>query len=120
MKVRGNVHRALTILGFVCQHRTEHLDAEEWQVETLVTPDEFSWANVTIACYRMFAQYLSKLDAPTKGVALRAFGCMFVAQPRLMLQLEAVGIIAAVMSDESPLELQLESLQCWRKILVVS
>ena len=85
-----------------------------------VEPKELTWANMTIACYSLFSTYLQKKDAPTKCSALRALGGIFVSLPRLMLELEQIGLIDDVMSDSSPVTLQLESLQCWRSILEVS
>jgi hypothetical protein len=51
---------------------------------------------------------------------MEAFGGLFLAQPRLVLQLEKIGLITQVMSEDAVLELQLEALDCWKRILIVS
>jgi hypothetical protein len=82
----------------------------------LIPPKSILWSKLPIACYRLFAKYLSKTDSATKCKAMEAFGGLFLAQPR---HLDKVGLISDVMSSNAVLPLQLESLDCWKKILVV-
>jgi len=115
------------VLGLICQYHNTGVDSAAWESELdrddnqePPAPSEFSWKNILLACYRLFSIYLMKDEVQTQCAALRALGCMFVAQPRLMLALEQAGLIEAVMSEEAHINLQLVSLQCWRKILMVS
>jgi cohesin loading factor subunit SCC2 len=122
-KTRSNTHRALTVLGLVCRYheRPYGVTEEESEVDDSVaeiSSSELTYANLIVGCYRIFSTYLQTLDAPTKCSALRALGGLFVSQPRLMLELEQVGLIEHVMSEESHISLQLESLQCWKTILL--
>lgn len=122
-KIRSNTHRALTVLGAVCQNHKDAIDSSTWadevesQNEDILPATELVWSNLTRACYRIFSQFLEKCDYSTKCAALRALGGIFVAQPRLMLKLEQIGLICDVMSDAAHPSLQLEALQCWQNIL---
>jgi cohesin loading factor subunit SCC2 len=123
-KIRSNTHRALTVLGLICQEHPDSLDSSTWgdevesQDEDILPASELTWSTLTLACYRIFSKFLQKRDYATKCAALRALGGIFVAQPRLMLKLEQIGLIADVMSDTTHASVQLESLQCWRNILL--
>lgn len=75
-------------------------------------------SNVMHACYSLFVYYLQQDNVDTKCAALRALSCVFMARPRIMLMLEEDGTIEDIMSPESPLALQLESLRCWKEILI--
>ena len=44
---------------------------------------------------------------------------IFSAHPRVMLAFEQEGVLQEIMSDSAHPALQLESLQCWREILVI-
>lgn len=122
------MHRALTVLGIICQHRVD-VDSEEtsWDEEfsfddlvaSLVPRDDLQWSNILVACYRLFSSFLSKEDLATQCVALRALGGIFVSQPRLLLQLDSEGQIGKLISDSAPVPLQLEALNCWCTILKV-
>lgn len=76
-------------------------------------------SNVMYACYSLFVYYLQQDDVDTKCAALRALSGVFTARPRVMLMLEEDGTIKDIMSPSSPVALQLESLQCWKEILLV-
>jgi cohesin loading factor subunit SCC2 len=89
------------------------LDAEDIDVEAL------SLSNVMYACYCVFAYYLQQADVDTRCAALRALSGIFMARPRVLLMLEQDGTIGELMSHDSPTDLQLESLRCWRDILLV-
>lgn len=125
--IRGNVHRALTVLGIICQYRVNADSVEtSWDEEvssdvapSLVPPGELNWSNVLLACYRLFSSFLAKEDMSTQCVALRALGGIFVSQPRLLLQLDSEGQIRKLMADSAPVPLQLEALGCWCNILEV-
>lgn len=114
------------MLGLICQYHDDSLSSEEWETEvdtdtpSLLSPKEVDWSNINIACYRLFSKYLQKNDSVTKCKAMEAFGGLFLAQPRLVLQLEKIGLISDVMSEKAVLSLQLEALDCWKKILLVS
>jgi hypothetical protein len=124
-KTRNGVHRALTVLGCICQFRVGAVDSSTWDEEVgsetseLVQPQQLGWSNMMLACFRIFSSFLRKEDSATKCTALRALGGIFVSQPRLMLQLDHEGLIEELMSNDAAIALQLESLQCWSKILRV-
>jgi len=124
--VRSKADRALTVLGLVCQYSGNQLGDISWEEEvqgedqSLLPTKEVNWSNCGLACYRTFMQYLLKDDAPTKACAIRAFSGLFVSQPRLMLLLEQTGLIDELMSPDSHVDVQLESLKSWQRILVVS
>jgi hypothetical protein len=121
------VHRALTVLGIICQYRVDpNSDATSWDEEVsagldidFVPNEELSWTNVLQACYRLFSAFLKKKDVSTQCVALRALGGIFVSQPRLLLQLDSEGQIQCLMADSAAIPLQLEALSCWCNILEV-
>lgn len=71
------------------------------------------------ACYSLFVYYLQQDDVGTKCAALRAMTGIFISRPRVMLMLEQDGTIEDIMSPQSPTDLQLESLRCWKEILLV-
>ena len=121
------MHRALTVLGIVCQYRVDDdSDATSWDEEvssevatSLVPHEDLSWTNLLRACYRLFSSFLVKEDVSTQCVALRALGGIFVSQPRLLLQLDSEGQIQSLMADSAAIPLQLEALSCWCTILKV-
>lgn len=118
------MHRSLTVLGLVCQcHKSNPIPDEndiDAYDQNFFDVDNVDDSNLLLACYTLFTKFLDKKDASTKCVALRALGGIFASQPRLMLQLEQLGLIGKVISDGQPISLQLEALQVWRTILVVS
>lgn len=124
--MQSSTHRALTVLGLLCQYHEDSLSTESWEAEvdietsSLLPPKSVDWSNLSVASYRLFSCYLQKNDTSTKCKAMEAFGGLFLAQPRLVLQLEKIGLITDVMSEKAVLPLQLEALDCWKKILVVS
>jgi hypothetical protein len=81
---------------------------------------QLNWSNLTALCERMFTIFLEKNDPQTKCAALRALSGVFIAHPRELLRLDQSGLITEVMSPDSPPSLQIESLRCWRDILLVS
>jgi len=121
-KIRCNLHRALTVLGCICQHRDRSLGSADEQdfllpEEDLAPPKSISWANSTMASYQVIAEYLKKQDNPTKCASLKALGFIFLNEPRLLFALEQVGLVDDIMSPKAPTELQLEALDVWKKIL---
>lgn len=95
------------------------------EVEDIYDGDEetmmqLTWSNLTALCERMFTIYLEKNDTQTKCAALRALSGVFIAHPRELLRLDQSGLITRVMSRNSPSDVQIESLRCWRDILLVS
>lgn len=123
-KTKNNAHRALMVLGLICENQEGSVDAETWgdvvqREETeLLSLDELSWGNFTLACYRLFKFYLQKVDSGTKCKALAALRGIFVANPQLLLQMDHVGLFDEVMDDSAGIPLQLEALECWKKILI--
>ena len=123
-KVRCNLLRALAVLGAICQHRGRSLgsgpsDEDQYDLpsEELSPPSSLAWSNLTMACYQVISDYLQKKDSDTKCAALRALGCIFLSEPRLLFALEQVGLVDEIMSPKASLPLQLEALECWKKIL---
>lgn len=116
-KQRNNSHRALTVLGHVCRNRertTGEVSLEQ------VAPANLTLENLIPACFALFQSFLQNKDVPTKCHALRGLAGIFVSQPRLMLHLEQGGIIKQVMSTKAHVSVQLEALEAWKDILLVS
>lgn len=121
VKLRNNTSRAISVLGAFCRYH--EVDDEEWQeMEDVddIASQELTSSTVMYACYSLFLYYLRQDDAATKCAALRALSCVFMSRPRVMLYLEQDGTIEELMSSDSPVELQLETLRCWKEILLVS
>lgn len=120
--VKNNVQRLLSGLGSLCRHHEVVVDASDWNEEVdyddieLYETAELTWDNVPLACFRLFSKYLEKSDAEIKCSALRALTGIFAQHPRLMLASAQSGLIENVMAQDAPLELQMESLRCWRDI----
>lgn len=85
-----------------------------------VDAKELTASTVVYACYSLFVYYLQQDDVDTKCSALRALSGVFMARPRVMLMNEQDGTIEEIMSSDSSTALQLESLRCWKEILLVS
>lgn len=108
------------MLGAFC--RNHEVDEEEWpELEDTedIDVEALSMSNVMYACYCVFAYCLQQADIDTKCAALRALSGIFMGRPRVLLMLEQDGTIGEIMSQDSPADLQLESLRCWRDILLV-
>ena len=108
------------MLGAFC--RNHEVDEEDWpEMEDLddIEAQELTPTTVMYACYSLFVYYLQQDDVDTKCAALRALTGIFISRPRVMLMLEQDGTIEEIMSPKSPIELQLESLRCWKEILLV-
>jgi len=121
-KERSNVHRALSVLGHVCRFHNDEstlLLNGEIAAFVAVSPSDLTWENLPTSSFVLFKQYLEKLDTDTKCKALRAMSGIFSAHPRVMLAFEQEGVLQEIMSDNAHPALQLESLQCWREILVI-
>ena len=109
----------------MCEYHETKCESNTWEEEVLsgslelVARKDFTLDNGLLPCYRVFRIYLSKQDVPTKCAGLRALAGLFVSQPRLMLVLEQDDLIDELMSDTADHSLQLASLQCWRRILLV-
>lgn len=120
MKVRNNISRALSVLGAFCRHHK--VEEEDWPGENdtrdEIPTDKLSLSNVMYACYFLFEYYLQQSDVSTKCAALRALSGIFVSRPRVMLMLEEQGAIEEIVSRDSPVQLQLEALRCWRDLLL--
>jgi cohesin loading factor subunit SCC2 len=120
--VRNNIQRLLSGLGSLCRYHEVHVDVSTWNEEMeaedaeLLKPAEVTWDGIPLASFRLFSNYLDKSDVGIKCAALRALSGIFVQHPRLMLASAQHGLIENVMSPDAPLELQMESLRCWRDI----
>jgi hypothetical protein len=87
----------------------------ESQDEEILPASELTWSTLTLACYRIF-KFLRSVIMP-QSAALRALGGIFVAAS-LDAQAGTDRSCADVMSDVTHAGVQLESLQCWRNILL--
>ena len=81
---------------------------------------QLDWISLTGICERTFTSFLSKSDPEIKCAALRALTGVFIAHPRELLRLDQSGVITDVMASEAHPSVQIESLRCWRDILLVS
>jgi cohesin loading factor subunit SCC2 len=122
IKARTNIQRALTVLGAICRHHEtpfEDVESdEEGEDGVPAGPLQLTWTNLPALCERLFTKFLEKRHVETKCSALRALSGMFVAHPRELFAMDQSGLITQVMSAEAHPSLQLESLQCWRDILL--
>jgi cohesin loading factor subunit SCC2 len=124
-KAKGNKQRALSVLGLICQYHarsfdtaTDAIDVEDENEESLTSSDQLTWKNISRACFEIFTAYFDKPDPDTKRVALRALGGIFMAEPRLMLELEQEGFLKVVLDPNADGQLQLEAMESWRNILI--
>ena len=123
--VRDNVRRALSALGSVCRFYVCHdsvddhnLDPNGFSVVTDAKQLQFSGNVLSSASFALFKEYLDKDDESTKCLALRAMNGVFISRPRVVLAAEQLGIITSVISESAPSSVQIESLRCWRDILL--
>jgi len=123
--MRDNVGRALSALGSICRFYECHdgvdnhnLDPNGFSVITDVKQLQFSGNLLSNACFALFKEYLEKEDESTKCLALRAMSGVFISRPRVVLAAEQLGIITSIISEAAPPVLQIESLRCWRDILL--
>jgi len=123
-KAKNNIQRALSVLGAICRyHEAGEEDLElghddEDDESNDIAADELTFANLTATFEKLFTAFLSKNEEHIKCAALRGLCGVFIAQPREMLRMDQSGLVNQVMAPESPLCLQLESLICWRDILL--
>lgn len=122
--LKSSVHRALTVLGVLCEYRESSVDLSLWKDDMvdevdafLVSEGDLTWGNFIMSCYSLFRSYLSKHDVPTKCRAVAALKGIFVSHPHFLLKLDHVGLFDEIMSDSAGELLQLEALECWRNIL---
>ncbi|KAL9191509.1 hypothetical protein ACHAXT_001215 [Thalassiosira profunda] len=123
--LRDNVRRALSALGSICRfyhgpdnHDNHNLDPNSFVVVTDVKQLHFSGNVLSSACFALFREYLDKEDESTKCLALRAMNGVFISRPRVVLAAEQLGIIGEAIAADSPPSVQIESLRCWRDILL--
>jgi len=119
-KTKNSTHRALTVLGLLCENHEEAVDSDTWGNEDnldLVPLDELEWDNFTPACYRLFSLYLHKRDSGTKCKALAALKGVFLAHPYALLSMDHLNLFDKVMHDDAGIPLNLEALECWKNIL---
>ncbi|KAL7534879.1 hypothetical protein ACHAXR_010105 [Thalassiosira sp. AJA248-18] len=123
--IRDNIRRALSALGSICRFYECHdgvdnhnLDPNGFTVMTDTKQLKFSGNVLSSACFALFKEYLEKEDEQTKCLALRAMNGVFISRPRVVLAAEQLGITTAVISETAPPSVQIESLRCWRDILL--
>lgn len=123
--VRDNVRRALAALGSICRFYEcegevddHNLDPSVFSVETDITKLKLANNVLSNAAFALFLEYLNKEDASTKCLALRAMNGVFISRPRVVLVAEQLGIITSVIGKDAPPSVQVESLRCWRDILL--
>ncbi len=123
--MRDNVRRALSALGSICRFYdcndgcdSHSLDPHGFSVITDVKLLQFSGNVMSSACFALFQIYLEQDDESTKCLALRAMNGVFISRPRVVLAAEQLGIISSVISESAPPSVQIESLRCWRDILL--
>ena len=123
--VRDNVRRALAALGSICRFYEcegaaddHNLDPSVFSVETDTTKLKLANNVLSNAAFALFLEYLNKEDASTKCLALRAMNGVFISRPRVVLVAEQLGIITSVIGKDAPPSVQVESLRCWRDILL--
>ena len=123
--MRDNIRRALSVLGSICRYYkcrdgfdNHNLDPNGFSVITDVKQLQFSSNVLSSACFALFKEYLEKEDEQTKCLALRAMNGIFISRPRVVLAAEQLGIISSVISETAPPSVQIESLRCWRDILL--
>jgi hypothetical protein len=123
-KPNANIQRALSVLGAVCRFHDELAGDEELgsieEGSEAPTSDALTFSNLTSIFENLFSTFLSKSETQIKCAALRGLCGVFISRPREMLRMDETGLISQVMAPSSPLSLQLESLICWRDILLVS
>ena len=124
MKAKANVQRALSVLGSVCRHHetstyNESIDSDDDEEDGSMHR-ELTYSNLTSVFEELFLVFMSKNESQIKCAALRGLCGVFIARPREILRLDQTGLISDVMASDSPLNVQLESLVCWRDILLVS
>ncbi|KAG7341962.1 sister chromatid cohesion C-terminus-domain containing protein [Nitzschia inconspicua] len=112
-KAKRNIHRALGVMGSICRFfESSSFDSAE------AADKDLSLENVAPLCEKMFMNFFEKNDEEITRAALRGMVGIFHAHPKEMLRMEQNGLIARVMSCSSPEPVQLESLHCWRDILL--
>ncbi|MGH7974725.1 MAG: hypothetical protein ACREBR_04310 [bacterium] len=126
--IQNNVHRALSVLGSVCQHSEKGIDRKNMTVVDEATsidpttspfldPSSLTWENLSNTCFAAFSHYLKKRDEETKCAAFRGVTGLFIARPRVMLFVERIGLIGDAISNDAHLKLQLEAVRCWIDML---
>ena len=123
--VRDNVRRALAALGSICRFYEcggavddQNLDSSVFVIESDVAKLQLTNNVLSNASFALFLEYLHKEDESTKCLALRAMNGVFISRPRVVLVAEQLGIITSVIGNEAPPSVQIESLRCWRDILI--
>lgn len=96
------------------------MDIDHDEDEANVPPDSLTFSNIASVFENIFTVFLSKNDTQTKCAALRGLCGVFISHPREMLRMDESGLITRVMAPGAASSLQLESLVCWRDILLVS
>ena len=123
-KMKGNTHRALSVLGSVCRFypRLKEYYKNDDSLDPNLPfqqPSALSPQNLLTASYSILIFILSKFqDVESKCVALRAMTGILIAHPKALLSLQQTGFVDEVMSERSPQLLQIEALQCWKEVLL--
>ena len=123
-QAHGKEHakRALSVLGFICRYHEVSDDKEEINLdqedEENPTPMGIAWSNLIALCKLMFQDFLELKDPQIKCAALEALSGVFIARPRVMLNMDESGLITDVMARNMHNSVQLTALRCWREILL--
>ena len=96
------------------------LDNEEGEEEENLTSTGLTRSNVIALCKRLFHEFLEMEDPTIKCAALEALCGVFIARPRVMLNMDKSGLITQVMAPSMHNSVQRQALRCWRDILLVS
>jgi cohesin loading factor subunit SCC2 len=116
-RARANLKRALGVMGSICRfYANEPSSFDSMGIEKIFEKD-ISLANVSSLCETMFMKFFGMEEDITRA-ALRAMVGIFLSHPKEMLRMEQNGLIEQVMGSSSPEQVQLESLLCWRDILL--
>ncbi|KAL3916072.1 MAG: hypothetical protein SGILL_005346, partial [Bacillariaceae sp.] len=113
-KAKLNVKRALSVLGSICQYYS----SSSFDETSNSKKEDLTLENLASLCESMFMNFFREHDGEFMRAALRAITGIFIAHPRQMLRLNQNGLIEQVMAPSSPETVQLESLHCWRDILL--
>jgi len=117
-KAKANIQRALGVLGSICRYSSGKDLLEAMIEDDHERGNELSWSNLTAICEDTFITFLEKNDPQTQCAALRALSGVFISHPRELLRMDQDGLTTRVMSSKASPSLQIESLRCWRDIIL--
>jgi cohesin loading factor subunit SCC2 len=116
-RAKANLKRALGVMGSICRFHVHEASSFDSMGIDRKFENALSLANIAPLCESMFLNFFGKEEDITRA-ALRAMVGIFLSHPKELLRMEQDGLIAKVMGPCSPEKVQLESLLCWRDILL--